>query len=58
MRIVLYGWTLILFVQINVREYRRGNQKWTILKNWQQDEEKQNKNTTQYVLDTTMRKQK
>jgi len=46
---------------INVREYRRGNQKWTIQKNWQhnygtQDEEKQNKNTTQYVLDTTIRK--
>ena len=35
--------------QINVREYRRGNQKWTIQRNWQQDEEKQNKNTTQYV---------
>ena len=75
---------------INVREYRRGNQKWTIQRNWQyrvhkkqaenkrqripkgklkmdnpeklatqgtQDEEKQNKNTTQYVLDTTMREQ-
>jgi hypothetical protein len=25
--------------------------------NWQQDEDKQNKNTIQYVLDTTMRKQ-
>jgi hypothetical protein len=44
---------------INVREYRRGNQKRTIQINWQhrQDEEIQNKNTTQYVLDTTMRKQ-
>jgi 6-phosphogluconate dehydrogenase (decarboxylating) len=26
-------------MQINVREYLRGNQKWTIQKNWQQDEE-------------------
>ena len=41
-------------MQINVREYLRGNQKWTIQKNWQQDEEKQNKNTTQYVLDNTI----
>ena len=24
---------------------RRGNKKWTIQRNWQQDEEKQNKNT-------------
>jgi hypothetical protein len=52
-------------VKINAREYRshsRGNQKWTIKRNWQhrhktQDEDKQSKNTTQYVLDTTMRKQ-
>ena len=44
--------------QINVREYRRGNQKWTIQRNWQQDDKKnQNKNTTQYVLDNTIRKQ-
>ena len=41
---------------MNAREYRKGNQKWTIQRNWQH-EEKQNKNTTQYVLDTTMRKQ-
>jgi len=27
------------------------------IKNWQQAEEKQRKNTTQYVLDTTIRKQ-
>jgi hypothetical protein len=26
----------------------------TIQRNWQQDEEEQNKNTTQYVLDTTI----
>jgi hypothetical protein len=45
------------YVKINVREYRRGNQKKTIQINWQQDEQKQNKNTTQYVLDTTIRKQ-
>jgi len=47
--------TITIFIefglQINVGEYRRGNQKWTI-----QDEDKQNKNTTQYVLDTTIRK--
>jgi hypothetical protein len=42
---------------INFREYRRNNQKWTILRNWQQDEEKQNKKTTQYVLDTIICKQ-
>jgi len=40
---------------INVREYRRSNQKWTIQRNWQhrgtQEEEKQNKKITQYVLD-------
>jgi hypothetical protein len=41
---------------INFREYQRDNQKWTIQRNWQQDEEKQSKNTTQYVLDTTMHK--
>jgi hypothetical protein len=37
-----------------------GNQKWTIQRNWQQDEEKQKKtkkNTAQCVLDTSMRKQ-
>jgi hypothetical protein len=50
-----------LLSEINVREYRRNNKKWTIQKNLQhsvtQDEEKQNKNTAQYVLDTIMRKQ-
>jgi hypothetical protein len=30
---------------INIREYRRGNQKWKIQRNWQQDEEKQSNNT-------------
>jgi len=34
-----------------------GNQKRTIQRNGQQDEEKQSKNTTQYVLDTTICKQ-
>ena len=47
--------------QINVREYRRGNQKRKIQRNWQhrgtQDEEKQAKTTAQYVLDTTVHKQ-
>jgi hypothetical protein len=39
--------------QINIRENRRGNQEWTIQRNWQhwvhkiRDEDKQNKNTTQ-----------
>ena len=42
---------------VSVREYRRGNETWTIQRNWQQDEQKQSKNTTQYVLDTAMRKQ-
>ena len=31
-------------IQINVREYRRDNQKWPIQRNWQQDEENKNKN--------------
>ena len=39
---------------INVGQYRRGNQKWTIQRN-RQDEDKQNKNTTHYVLDSTIR---
>ena len=42
---------------INVREYRMGYQKWAIQRNWQQDEDKQKKNTTQYVLDTIIHKQ-
>jgi hypothetical protein len=39
------------------------NQEWTIQRYWQhwahtiQDEDKQNKNTTQYVLDTIIRKE-
>jgi len=49
------------YFKINGREYRRGNQKWTILRKLQQlgtqDENKQNKNTAQYVLDTTIHKQ-
>ena len=53
---------MIIFIKtsmwINVRENRRGNQEWTIQRNWQhstQDQDKQNKkhNTTQYVLDNT-----
>jgi hypothetical protein len=39
--------------QINVREYRKGNRMWV-----QKNEDKQHKtNTTQNVLDATMRKQ-
>jgi hypothetical protein len=37
-------------ILINVREYRRGNHNSTIQRNWQQDEEKQSKNTTQYTV--------
>jgi hypothetical protein len=45
---------------INVREYRRGNQKWTIERNWKhvqvtQDEEKQKHNTI--CVGATIRKQ-
>jgi len=42
---------------INVREYRRGNQTWTIQRNWQHRRRKTSKNTTQYMLDTNIRKQ-
>jgi len=47
----------------NKNTTQRGNQEWTIQRNWHrrahktQDEDKQNKNTTQYELDTTMRNQ-
>jgi hypothetical protein len=40
---------------INVREHWRGNQQLTIQRNWvHKTKKKQNKNTTQYVLDTTL----
>ena len=45
---------------INVREYRRGNKMDNpekLATQGIQAEEKQNKNTTQCVLDTTIRKQ-
>ena len=47
---------------INVSEYRRGNKKTTdnpekLATYGTQDKEKQSKNTTQYVLDTSLRKQ-
>jgi hypothetical protein len=42
---------------INVREYRRDTQTWKLSTKGTQNEEKQNKNTTQYVLDITIRKQ-
>jgi hypothetical protein len=50
------------YVYINAREYRRVNRKWTIQRNWQHSvpktkTNKLSKNTTQYMLDTTMRKQ-
>ena len=43
-----------------VEEYRRNNQKWTIQRNWQHRVHTTKKNktkTTQYVLDTIIRKQ-
>ena len=38
--------------QINVREYRRGNQKWTIQRNWQHrvHKTKKNKRKTQHNM--------
>ena len=39
---------------INVREHRSGNQKWTIQRNWHHWVHNTQKNTTQYVPDTTM----
>ena len=48
---------------LNVRENQRCNQEWTIQRNWHhwlqktQDEDKQNKKQTLYVLDTIIRKQ-
>jgi hypothetical protein len=49
-----YAYTYYNVSQINVR----GNQKWTIQRNWRQQRVyKAKKNTTQYVLDSTVRKQ-
>ena len=44
---------------INITEYQWGNQKWTIQRNWEHRVHKteKNKTKTQYVLDTTIRKQ-
>ena len=41
----------------NVREYRRGNQKWRETGNIGYIIRKKTQSTTKYVLDTTMRKQ-
>jgi hypothetical protein len=50
------------FLKINVRKHQRGNQERTIQLNRQhwvhKYEDKQNKNTTQYVLDTYVNKHK
>jgi hypothetical protein len=35
--------------QSKLQEIPKGQAKWTIQRNWQQDEEKQSKNTTQYI---------
>ena len=40
--------------EINVREYRRRNEKWD---NPEKKARGKNQSTTQYVLDTTLRKQ-
>jgi len=42
---------------INVREYQRSNENGQSRETVTQDEDKQKKNTTQYALDTTIRKQ-
>jgi hypothetical protein len=51
----------LIFLILYRFEYRRGNQKWTIQRNWQhkvyKTKKKENKSTTQYVLDTTLHKQ-
>ena len=41
-----------LYSDINVREYRRGNQKWTIKRNWQHwvHKTKKNKTNTQHKM--------
>ena len=45
-------------LDINVREYRRENGKWTIQRNWQyRIHTNKTKTTTQYIVETTMRKQ-
>ena len=51
----------IVKYEINVRENRRGNQEWTIQRNWQhlvhKTQEEKKKKKTHYALDTTIRKQ-
>jgi hypothetical protein len=49
----------LVIVAYLVREYRVYNQKWAIQRNWKHKahDTKKNKTRTQYVLDTTMRKQ-
>ena len=59
-------WKLITYTDVTpttwlwqetLEEYRGGNKKRSIQRNWQH-KTKQNKNTTQYVMDTTIHKQK
>jgi len=45
------------FYEINVKEYRRGNQKKDNPEKRGNTRRRKNKNTTQYVSDTTVRKQ-
>jgi len=43
----LQSFSLFLFYSINVREYRRGHQKWTIQRNWKHRAHKIKKNKTE-----------
>ena len=56
--VVKYLYTgITLHFKINVREHRKGNQRWTFKRtceNWVRKAQGEDKpNTTQYVLDTT-----
>ena len=41
-----------VMAKANIGENRRGNRKWTIERNWQQDEEKQNNNGSIVILNS------
>ena len=56
----LRRWAVMYLCIINVRDYRRDNQKWTLRRNWQHMVHKTKTrqiNTQHTVLDTTTRKQ-
>ena len=48
---------VLIYEEILSKINRRSNQEWTIKRNWQQRVHKTNKNTTQYMLATTIHKQ-